>query len=122
MIGAQCELFDGSTRAEIDSGEAVAHFSCVIASVVGVSESQLSGCIESPALDRVVVENRAVVTTAGHEAFGGSPCAEIHRAECVSHLARAIAAIVHVAEPELARIVSPPAFYSAIVENGARVP
>lgn len=61
MIGAQCELFDGSTRAEIDSGEAVAHFSCVIASVVGVSESQLSGCIESPAFYSAIVENGARV-------------------------------------------------------------
>ena len=61
MIGAQCELFDGSTRAEIDSGEAVAHFSAAVSTVGRIAQPKLPVGVGAPAFDQIVVEQGARV-------------------------------------------------------------
>ena len=99
----------GSSGAEFDRREIVAHLIRVVATVGGVSESELALAVVPPALDAAIVEDRAHVVVVGRERERSTSGAEIDRREVVPHLVRSIATVGEVALSETARRPAPPA-------------
>ena len=58
---------------------------------------------------------------AGGDGGGGAAGAEVDGGQVVAHLVRAVAAVVGVAEAELADVVAPPALDGGVVEQRAGV-
>ena len=66
MISTGGDVLGGATVSEVDHGEAVAHSARGVAAVPRIAEAELTVIIPSPALDGVVVEERArVISTDG---------------------------------------------------------
>ena len=95
------DVLGGATVAEVDRVEVVAHFVRLVAAVIRIAQAELTKGVESPALDGVVVEERARVISTGGDVLGGAIGAEVDRGEVVAHFVRVVAAgsRIAVAEP-----------------------
>ena len=121
VVAAGGDRGGGAAGAEVDGGEVVAHLAGLVAAVVGVAEAELAVAVVAPALDGAVVEQRAGVVVAGGDRGGGAAGAEVDGGKVVAHLAGLVAAVVGVAEAELAVVVVAPALDGAVVEQRAGV-
>ena len=74
--------------------------------------------IQSPTFERTIVENRAGMRCSCADLFCGIR-AEVDNGQIGAHLARLITTLSHIAIPELASPISPPALDITIGLNGA---
>ena len=97
------DVLGGAIGAEVDRGEAVAHFVRGVAAVSRIAEAEPTIIVSSPALDGVVVEERARVRLTGGDLLGGATVAEVDRVEVVAHFVRLVAAALRIAVAELTK-------------------
>ena len=86
-----------------------------------IAVAELTFLIISPALDGVVVEERACMNTTGGDVLSRATSAVVDRGEVVAHFVRGVAAVRRIAEAELTIAVITPALDVAVVEERARV-
>src|SRR5215217_5509473 len=115
---ADGERHRGPPRAEVHWRQCVTHLTRFISAVLPVDEPERDILVDAPALDGVVIEERARGVLTGGECLRGPPRAEVHRRQRVAQLARAISPVLHIAEPELAMLVATPALDLAILKDG----
>ncbi|CAB5064767.1 unannotated protein [freshwater metagenome] len=113
--------FGDASGAEVDGGEVVSHLAGVVAPVARVTEPQLAVVVLAPALDGVVVEDRAGVPHARIDGLGGASGAEVDGGEVVSHLAGVVTPVVGVPVAEFTNLVESPTLHRVVVEEGTRV-
>ena len=65
-----------------------------------IAQAELTVEVVSPALDGVVVEERARVRITGGDVLGGAIGAEVDRGEVVAHFVRLVAAVSRIAQAE----------------------
>ena len=68
-----------------------------------IAQAELTIIVVSPALDGVVVEERARVTGTGGDVLGGATVTEGDRVEVVAHFVRVVAAVSRIAQAELTK-------------------
>ena len=112
-------------RSEVDRGEGL-HFARCVAAGIRIAVAELTINISSPALDGVVVEERARVLATGGDLLGGvilavGVRAEVDRGEVVAHFVRGPAAPSRIAVAEPTVNVGTPALDGVVVEERTRV-
>src|SRR5215217_4101519 len=118
---ADGERHRGPPRAEVHWRQCVTHLTRFISAVLPVAEPERAILVDAPALDGVVIEERARGVLTGGECLRGPPRAQVHRRQCVAQLARAISAVLPISEPELGPVVAAPALDGAVIQQRARV-
>jgi hypothetical protein len=103
------------------AGSVVAHLVGAVAAPVVVAEAEAAEGVPAPALDGATDQQRAGVEVAGRDRGDDRTGAEIDEGQGVAHLVRLIAAVLGVAEAELADGVVSPALELAAREHGAAV-
>jgi len=109
--------FCGSPEAEVDCGKCIAHLVRPITAPRCVALAQLAVAVVAPALDRIVIEERAGVVETRRNGFCGSPEAEVDCGKCRAHLVQPITAIRCVALTQLAVAVAAPALDRIVIEE-----
>jgi len=99
----------------------VGHFVGLVPSGVRVTESELSVAVFAPALDAVVVEQRAGMVGTGSDCLRSAACAKCDRGKTVAELARLSTARAGVPEAELAGIIAAPTLDAVVIEQRARM-
>jgi hypothetical protein len=107
---------DGRGRTQEHARQLQAELAGFVATVLGVSESELARFIGAPAPDTSIVEQRATVPTARAHGDRRPIRTEVDRRQRLAQLAGLVAAIFGVAETELARAVAPPAFDAPVAK------
>ena len=121
MLATGGDVLGGAIGAEVDRVEVVAHFVRVIGAPLHIAQAELTSDVQSPALDGVVVEERARVFATGGDVLGGAIGAEVDRVEVVAHFVRLVAAVYTIAQAEPTFLIISPALDGVVVEERARV-
>eukprot|EP00961_Rhodomonas_salina_P068837 924283-Rhodomonas_salina.2 len=92
----------------------------MVATSVFVSVAQLTEIAYAPALHALVVQMRADVRVSRHNAHRTAFMSQLGGRQVVPHLARLVATILVVAQPQLPVAVEAPALDTAVVQDRAR--
>ena len=104
-------------RAEIYSGQVIAHLIRPITTIVCIANPELAIVVVTPTLHGIVVEERTRVPVTHRDCRCRTTCAEIYSGQVIAHLTRPITAMVCIANPELAIPVAPPTLHGFVVEE-----
>jgi hypothetical protein len=112
------DLGRATPGAKLYGGQVVSHFAGFVAAILGVAQAELAGAVESPTLDRRVVEKRAVVPSpATRNCQSSAPRSETHGRQVISQFTRFVAPTLGVSEAEPAKTVIPPTLQRSVVEQ-----
>ena len=117
--GAEGDVAGGAASAEVDGGEAVAHLVGAVAGVAGVAEAELAVVVTAPALQAVIIQDRAGVVAPGDEPLHRAAGAQIDGLEAAVHLLRLAASGGGVALAEVAVAVVAPALHRPVIQDRA---
>src|SRR6185436_15882688 len=87
---------------QIDHGKVIPHLARIVAAVLNVAEAELAEEVSTPAFDLASLQEGARLAPADRDGSGALARAEVDGRQVIPHLARIIAAVLHVAEAELA--------------------
>ncbi len=121
MVSAGRDRRRRASGAEVDRGEVVTELSWAVAAVGGVALAELPRDVGSPALHRVVVEERTRVSDAGGDRDCRTSGAEVDGWQVVTHRADLETARDGVALAELSVVVASPALHRPVRQPGAGV-
>ena len=121
VVSARRDRRRRASGAEVDGGEVVTELSWTVTPVRGVTLPELTRDVVSPALHRVVVEERTRVSDAGGDRDCRTSSAEVDGWQVVTHRADLETARDGVALAKLSVVVASPALHRPVRQAGAGV-